>query len=349
MTAHSSASAITVHDLDDAAVPRWDRFVEACPQASFFHRAGWKAVIENSLGHRGHYLYAESGGDILGVLPLIHVRSRLFGNALISNAFCVEGGPAAVHDGAREALTARAVALAETLDVDHLEYRGTERHNPGWACRDDRHAVFRKALPADPERALQEVPRKQRAVIRQALRNDLSVQLCDQVDGFFAAYADSVHALGTPVLPKRYFRDLARVFGEACEIMEVRHRGAVVGGLISFTFRGRVLPYYGGGTAAARDLGVYNFMYWDLMRRACLSGLTEFDFGRSKVGTGAYRYKTFWGFEPTPLVYEYFLRRGELPDHSPLNPRYRTLIALWKRLPLAVANTVGPWLARDLG
>lgn len=349
MTAHSPAAAVTVRELDTNAVPRWDHFVAACPQATFFHRAGWKAVIENALGHRGHYLYAESGGDIVGVLPLVHIHSRLFGKSLVSNAFCVEGGVAAVHDGAREALTARAEALAEALDVDYLECRGTERHHPGWACRDDLYAVFRKPLPADPERALQAVPRKQRAVIRQSLRNGLMANLSDRIDGFFGAYADSVHALGTPVLPRRYFRELASVFGDACEIMEVRHQGAVVSGLITFTFRGRVLPYYGGGITAARDLGAYNFMYWDLMRRACEAGRSEFDFGRSKVGTGAFRYKTFWGFEPTPLAYEYLLRRGSVPDKNPLNPKYQTVIALWKRLPLAVANAIGPVLARNLG
>lgn len=301
------------------------------------------------MGQRGRYLFAESGGEIIGVLPLVHIRSRLFGNALISTAFCVEGGPAANGEAARQALTARAAALAETLDVDYLEYRGAERRNPAWACRDDLYAVFRKALPGDPDKALQAVPRKQRAVIRQSLRNTLEVTLTDEVDGFFGAYARSVHALGTPVFPKAYFRSLKRVFGDACEVMEVRHGGAIVTGLISFYFRGRVLPYYGGGTAAARDLGAYNFMYWDLMRRACEAGLTEFDFGRSKRGTGAYDYKTFWGFEPTPLAHEFLIRRGGLPEKNPLNPKYRLFIALWKRLPLAVANAAGPLLSRNLG
>jgi FemAB-related protein (PEP-CTERM system-associated) len=126
--------------------------------------------------------------------------------------------------------------------------------------------------------------------------------------------------------------------------------GEAVSGVLSFYFRDEVLPYYAGDLASARELAANDFKYWELMRRGCERGFRVFDYGRSKRGTGAFDFKKHWGFEPTPLVYEYCLyRRDSVPEHNPLNPRYRLLIALWRRLPIAVANAVGPHLVKSLG
>ncbi|HEY0835327.1 MAG TPA: FemAB family XrtA/PEP-CTERM system-associated protein, partial [Azospirillum sp.] len=275
--------------------------------------------------------------------------SRVFGRALVSSAFCVEGGPAAADAQAAAALTARAAELADALDVDYVEFRGTARAVPAWACKDDLYAVFRRPLAADPERALAAIPRKQRAVVRQSLQAGLNATIDDDPADFFRAYSQNLRSLGTPAFPRRYFRELKERFGDACEILAVHRDRRVVAGLITFTFRGRVLPYYGGGTDEARDTGAYNFMYWDVMRRACLSGQREFDFGRSKRGTGAFAYKKNWGFEPQPLYHEYLVRRGAVPERHALNPRFQPFIALWKRLPLVVANGLGPLIVRNFG
>jgi len=159
-----------------------------------------------------------------------------------------------------------------------------------------------------------------------------------------------VRNLGTPVFARRYFRALKAEFGEACECLVLRKDGVAVSGVLSFYFRDQVLPYYGGGSHAARALRANELMYFDLMRRASAKGCRVFDFGRSKLGTGAYAFKKNWGFPPAPLAYEYKLRRGDkLPDVNPLNPKYRLMIAAWKRLPLPLANALGPWIARSLG
>jgi len=120
--------------------------------------------------------------------------------------------------------------------------------------------------------------------------------------------------------------------------------------VLSFFFRNEVLPYYGGGTPRARHLGANDFMYWELMTRAADRGARLFDFGRSKIGTGSFAFKKNWGFEPEPLHYQYWLQPGrEIPDHNPLNPKYRTMIAAWKRLPLPIANIIGPAIVRGIG
>jgi len=328
----------------------WDDFVAQREEATFFHRTAWQEVIGQSFGHQTHYLYAERNGTITGVLPLVHIASRLFGNSLISNAFCVYGGPVARDEASLAALDEAAVALRDRLGADTLEYRQRARRHPAWPCRDDLYATFRRTIAADPETNLKAIPRKQRAVIRQSLARGLTIAADDGIDRFFALYALSVRNLGTPVFAKRYFHNLKQAFGVACEILIVEHGGTPVCGAMSFYFRDEVLPYYAGASPAARRLGAYDFMYWHLMREAGLRGCTIFDFGRSKHGTGAFAFKKNWGFAPQPLFHEYRLQPGRaIPDINPLNPRYRLFIAAWKRLPLPIANTIGPLIARDLG
>jgi FemAB-related protein (PEP-CTERM system-associated) len=343
-------SDVQVKSLDEASAARWDTFVDACSEATFFHRAGWKRVIERSFHHPCHFLYAETGGSIKGVLPLVHVKSRLFGNALISNAFCVYGGPAATHEAAFRALDARALELAHALQVDYVEYRGRTRAHPDWACNDTLYATFRKELDPDPDRNLHAIPRKQRAMVRKGMKFGLRIESESRVDRFYRLYAESARNLGTPVFSKRYFEELMQVFADSCEVSTVVHHGRPVAGVLSFYIRDEVLPYYAGSTADARTMAANDFMYWELMRRACERGYRVFDFGRSKVGTGGFSFKKHWGFHPRALVYEYKLLRGdEVPAVNPLNPKYRYFIAVWKRLPLPVANVIGPRVARNLG
>lgn len=339
-----------IKQLDDQSAARWDAFVDACPGATFFHRAGWKRVIESSFGHPCHFLFAEAGGTVRGVLPLVHLKSRLFGNALISSAFCAYGGVASQDEAARHALDTHALDLADSLDVDYVEYRNLAATHTDWACNADLYATFRKQLDPDPDRNFRAIPRKQRAMVRKAIKAELRGEIDPGVDRFFSIYAESVRNLGTPVLPGRYFQILKEEFGDDCQVLTVTRAGMPVSSVMSFYFGNEVLPYYGGGTAAARRDAANDFMYWELMRRSCSSGVRVFDFGRSKRGTGSFAFKTHWGFVPQPLHYEYkLLRRSEIPAINPLNPRYRFLIALWKRLPLPIANAIGPLVARNLG
>ena len=154
-----------------------------------------------------------------------------------------------------------------------------------------------------------------------------------------------------PALPRRYFEALKRVFGADCEVLSVVDaKGKLVSSVLSFYFRDEVLPYYAGDDVTSRDLAANDFKYWELMRRACERGIKVFDFGRSKRGTGSYAFKKNWGFDPQQLHYEYRLYQGDaIPQNNPMNPKYRALIALWRHLPLPVANFIGPYLARSLG
>lgn len=331
----------------DAA--RWDRFVLRCPQATFFHRAGWQRVIEQGFGHRSWFLYAELDGQIVGVLPLAQIRSRLFGNSLSSLPFCVYGGIASAHPAAAAALDQAARTLAGELGVDYLEYRAL-RPDSAEQSASPLYCTFRKPLLATPEQNLLAIPRKQRAMVRKAQGNGLRSVVEPDSTRLYDCYARSVHRLGTPMFERRYFELLRSVFGADCEILAIEHQRQAVSAVLLFYFRDEVLPYYGGGAGPARALAANDFMYWEVMRQACERGYTLFDFGRSKIGTGAYDFKKNWGFEAQPLYYRSTLFRGaRLPDKNPLNPRYRWLIRAWQRLPLPLANALGPHLVRQLG
>lgn len=348
-SAIESTSAVSVHSLQAVDTARWDEFVQTCPEATFFHRAGWKEVIERAFGHRTHFLFAESNGVIEGVLPLAEVKSLLFGHSLSSLPFCVYGGAASTTERARKALDAAAVALAESLGVDYLEYRTIEAHRTDWPTK-DLYFTFRKAIDPDPEKNLNAIPRKQRAMVRKGIKAGLHADVDDGTRRFFAAYSESVHRLGTPVFSQRYFDILREVFAKDSEIVTITRDGEIVASVLSFFFRDEVLPYYGGGTRLARDVAGNDFMYWEVMRRACERGFRVFDYGRSKKGTGAFDFKRNWGFEPQPLQYQYKLVKAKaVPDHNPLNPKYRMFIAAWQRLPLSVANAIGPHIVKSLG
>jgi len=345
----AASDAIRVRELQSVDFSRWDDFVSGCSEATFFHRAGWKTVIERAFGHRTVFLYAEAGGRIEGILPLAEVKSVLFGHALVSLPFCVYGGIAAGSERARKALDEAAVALAQELRVGHLEYRSLTAHHPDWV-HSDLYVTFRKPIDPDVERNLNEIPRKQRAMVRKGIKAGLKGEIDEGVERFFAAYAHSVHRLGTPVFAKRYFVILREVFGKDCDVLTVTREENLVASVMSFYFRDEVLPYYGGGTDSAREVAGNDFMYWDLMRRACERGIRVFDYGRSKRGTGSFDFKKNWGFEPQPLHYEYRLIRGKrIPEHNPLNPKYRLFIKLWQQLPVPLANLIGPHIVKSLG
>ena len=335
---------------DAGACARWDAFVMACPQATFFHRAGWQKVIGQVFGHATWFLYAEQDGQIAGVLPLAQVKSWLFGHSLVSLPFAVYGGVAASNDAAAEALEAEAQRIAQTLGVEHLELRHIQRRHDDWPVQ-DLYVTFRKAILPEEEANMLAIPRKQRAMVRKGLKNNLRSEIDPGVDRFFALFADNVHRHGTPAMPKRWFQALRDEFGDDCEVLTVvSPEGKPLSSVLSFYFRDEVLPYYAGDDEVARDLAANDFKYWELMRRACARGLKVFDYGRSKQGTGPYAFKKNWGFEPTPLQYEYRLyKRDSVPQNNPNNAKYKLLIETWRRMPIGLANWLGPFVVRNLG
>ncbi|HEV7122386.1 MAG TPA: FemAB family XrtA/PEP-CTERM system-associated protein [Rhodanobacter sp.] len=344
-----SAHTCAIKRLANGGEELWDAFVTDAPQATFFHRAAWRDIIEQELGHRCHYLFAERDGAITGVLPLAEIRSRLFGHSLISTPFCVYGGIVASDPESEAQLTQAATALADELGVDYLEMRDRELRHPTWPIK-DLYVTFSKELHSDHDKNWKAISGKRRNKIRKGMAAGLEARHDGGIAEFYRVYAESVRNLGTPVLSRNYYTRLKEAFGDSWEITLITHESRPVATAMSFYFRDHVHSYYAGSVMDGRDFAANDFMYWALMQRAVERGARVFDFGRSKRGTGSYDFKEQWGFEPKPLPYAYYLvRSSDVPNISPTNRKYGLFIEAWKRLPLPVSQAVGPWLARDLG
>ena len=342
---------VRVRTFDDPAAGAWDAFVRKVSAATFFHLSPWRKVIERSFGHATHYAMAEQDGAIVGVLPLVRMRTWLFGDAMVSTPFCVYGGPVAATPEAEAALEAHAVGLMRSTGTPCLEFRGLHSPSVCTPVRSSLYHTFRRPITGDAERDMKAIPRKQRAMVRKGIQNGLRAVSSGDTDQVHRIYAESVRNLGTPVFSRRYFRLLGEAFPRACDVVTVLSDDRPVASVLNFYFRDEVLPYYGGGTRQARTMAANDFMYWEVMRRAGTErGARIFDFGRSKAGSGAFDFKKNWGFAPQPLHYGYRLKAGARPpEHNPTNPKYRLMISAWRRLPLPVANAVGPFIVRGLG
>ena len=329
--------------------PEWDAFVRASAAGSPFHLLAWKRAVQTAFGLKPHYLMATRGGGIEGVLPLFEVRGLLGGRALISVPYAVYGGICAEAPAVRDALLAAATERARRVGAGYVELRhrsGQEMDLPTKSL----YVTFSRPISASEEENLEAIPRKQRRMTRQGAKHGLRAELGMQhVDAFYEIYAASLHALGSPVFPRRLFHAVVSEFGKECELLTVWRNDHMLAGVLTLLYEDQVLPYYGGALREGLQYAVNDFMYWELMCHVAGAGFRVFDFGRSREGTGAYNFKRHWGFEPRPLPYQYALLAGAtMPNMSPSNPRMHLAVEAWKRLPLVVAKRVGPFLTRFL-
>lgn len=351
-TLETDATALSAHvaDLSDGSLcEAIDRFVSS-QSGSVFHYTAWLQAIEAGTGNQATGLIARKGQHIAGWLPLNIVHSPIFGRMLASSGFAVEGGILAENDFVAAQLAIAAQELAARTTCSTIEARGGFGPK-GWSSTSDTHCGFVGDLAGDDEAQLLAIPRKQRAEVRKGLKNAMAISVGrDEADraAHYAVYAESVRNLGTPVFPRSLFD--AVMDTHDADILTVRHEGVAVASVLSLYHDGSVMPYWGGGTFTARHLRANEVMYYELMLHARKRGCTRFDFGRSKTNSGPYNFKKNWGFEPQPLHYVSWQAPGtEKRDADPTSAKHAKRIALWQKLPLPIANRIGPLIARGLG
>jgi FemAB-related protein (PEP-CTERM system-associated) len=342
-----------LHDPNELA--RIEAFVAAHPEGTVFHRPLWLQAIAQGTGNAAIALVCEKRGELGAFLPLTEVHSPIFGRVLASSGFGVGGGVLALDKAGRDSVIAAAEELAQRRCCPSIELRGGAMPGAraGWDLQAQSHCGFIWELAADDEAQLAAIPRKQRAEVRKGLGMDLTVHVGSgrtDRDAHYAVYAESVRNLGTPVFPRSLFEAVLDLFGEDADVLTVRHEGKPVASVLSLYHQGAVMPYWGGGTWDARRLRANDRMYYELMLHARARGCSRFDFGRSKTESGAYFFKKNWGFEPEPLTYASWTAPGHSPrDANPNSAKHALQIAVWQRLPLSVANRLGPLIARGLG
>ncbi len=350
------AARLRLADLADPnEVQAIEAFIVTHPEGTPFHRPVWLKAIARGTGNEALALVVERCGTIEAYLPLTLVSSPVFGRVLASSGFAVGGG-LLVGEGIDPAPVFAALEeLALRRSAPAVELRGglLPDARAGWHIKSESHCGFARPLADSDEAELTAIPRKQRAEVRKGLAGDLTVEIgtaeADRA-AHYAVYAQSVHNLGTPVFPRSLFDAVLDGFGADADILTVRHEGQPVASVLSLYHGGAVMPYWGGGTHAARALRANDRMYYELMLHARRRGCTSFDFGRSKTNSGPYHFKRNWGFEPQPLSYGLW-NAPDAPrrDADPTSSGNSRLVELWKKLPLPVANALGPWIARGLG
>jgi FemAB-related protein (PEP-CTERM system-associated) len=327
---------------------RWDRFVLEHPRASFFHLIGWKRVVEKTFGYAPRYFYCECNGRITGIAPFFSVSNWLLGRCIISIPLAAYGGICAQDEETEQTLLGHVKQMAVAEQVDYLELR----HRDGGLLEDfdanPLYVAFNTPLSPDPEANRKCLPKDTRYMIRKGEKGGLRVQTgFDQIRSFYSLFAQSMQRLGTPVFPSKLFRNLVEEFPDRAQLMLVYHGSEPVTGVLSFSFRDTILPYYAGASQDAPRLAANNFMYWKLMKWAGEQGYRCFDFGRSKKGTGSYAFKSQWNMNMQPLDYQvYLVKRKTVPNFSPLNPKFEMAIRIWKGLPLPVTTWLGPRVVR---
>jgi FemAB-related protein (PEP-CTERM system-associated) len=342
----SEMSSISIFNPRDHEA--WDNFVDNHPEGTLFHLSKWHNLLVNIYKCKTYYLMCYENKILQGILPLGRIKSLLFGDALISIPFGVYGGLLVNTESARLALLKEAQIIANELKVDYIELREVSP-----ACTEgveqSLYVTFKKQLSPSPEENLKAIPRKQRAVVRKGIDLGLEIEIISDVEPFYLMYSESVRNLGTPVLSRQHFQALKTYFEKDCEILLIKKEGVPVSSVMSFFYKDTVLPYYGGGTEAARLCYANDFMYWALMNLALERECTWFDYGRSKKDSGSYRFKKHWGFPEQQLNYRYLLVESKTPPNlNPNNPKYQMMIRTWQKLPLNVSRIIGPIIASKL-
>ncbi len=337
--------SVEVVDNDNAS---WDAFVRRTSASTLFHRMAWRHVLEETFQYRARYLTARQAGEIIGVLPLFELGRARQPRCLLSLPFAVEAGICSDHAEARQQLADAAIELAAESNAGYVELRDTW-DSPGFLAEEGQNFRFRRSLHSSDAENLACIPRKQRRMVRVGQNAGLQSRL--ETDGTallhdLAAY--SMQRLGSPVFPRRYFESLRRHLGDDCEILSVWHDSTPVAAVMSFYFRDTVMPYYSGSRREFFGHAINDFLYWEMMRRARARGATQFDFGRSRKGSGAYHFKRHWGFTPEPMRHRVCVRGGAAPSSS-TTTSLGLARSFWRHLPLPLTKQLGPVLMKYLG
>ncbi len=351
--ATSSPADLVVDRLpegDAAAAAAWDAFVAGAAGSSFCHLAAWRDVIRSSLGLEGLYLRARrTDGRLAGVLPLVRIRSRLFGHSLISVPYLNEGGPLGAP-AAQRALLERAEEEARATGAGLLELRARQPlpETPGLGAARRKITVLLDLPPTAEELFAKRFTTKLRTKIRRAQKEGMEVRFGPELEGaFYHVLAHKLRDLGTPVHPRAFFQAILRHFPDRVQYSAVYAGDTLVAAGCGFFWKGEFEITWSGALKEYMRLNPNMVLYWALMEEAIRRGATVFNFGRCTPGGGTHEFKRQWGSCDVELPWR------QWPDGGATAPSgdgagLRLATDAWKRLPIAVANRLGPVLARRI-
>ncbi|MEL7310248.1 MAG: FemAB family XrtA/PEP-CTERM system-associated protein [Pseudomonadota bacterium] len=328
---------------------RWDKFVRAHPAASHYHDLRWGRLISHEFRQRPCYLMAEQDDSVTGVLPLVQLKSRLFGNFMVSMPYLNYGGVLSTDSVSRDALIEAAVKLGSASNVSHIEFRD-QISMDDMPVRNDKVAMILE-LPESIDALGKAIGSKRRSQVRRPLRENPEIKVggAELVPLYYEVFARNMRDLGTPVYASSFYERMASTFPDDIKIVAITVGGKPAAAAFLIGHRDQLeIPW----ASTVRDfnrISINMLLYWEVLRYAIEAGFKRFDFGRSTVDAGTYRFKRQWGAEPRQLHWHYWLADGgEPPKMNPDNPKYAMAIKVWQKLPVSVANTIGPRIVRNL-
>lgn len=343
-----TASRLAVRD--DVPADICDAYISRQPSASAYHRPMWLDVIRRSFGHETRMLAVDSDQGVVGVLPLVFFRSRLFGRFAVSMPFFNYGGVLASSPEAEAALLQRAIEETRQAGGAHLELRHTQQRFPALTPRRHKVAMFLPLAPS-PDAQWQALDRKLRNQVRKAEKSGLEVTIggVELVGDFYTVFCRNMRDLGTPVYSRTFFEEVLRAVSQRGRVFVVRHQGRPVAASITHVHGGTMEVPWASAIRDFNPLCANVLLYWEMLKYATTEGLKTFDFGRSSPDAGTFHFKRQWGAIPQPLVWEYWSAApGEARDLSPSNTQFGLAIRLWQRLPVGVASFIGPHVVRNI-
>lgn len=329
---------------------RWDAYVDAHPGRCAYHYAGWPRLIARAFEHEAVLLAASAGAELVGVLPLVVMRSRIFGRFVISLPFVNEGGLLADDEEVEAALIDAAIEIARDARADYLELRHTRRHSTRLAARQHKVAM---SLPLrdSADAQWQALDRKVRNQVRKGEKTGIEIAGggAELIDGFYEVFARNMRDLGTPVFGVELFQETLRTFPAHSRVFCAYHRGVPVAGAIVHWRGDSIEVIWASALREANPLCANVLLYWHMLQFAIEQGCGRFEFGRCTPGEGPFHFKRQWGAEARPLFWEHWQASPSVDvDKSPNNPRYRAAVAVWQRLPVGLTTMVGPRIVRSI-
>ncbi|MCI0505899.1 MAG: FemAB family PEP-CTERM system-associated protein [Gammaproteobacteria bacterium] len=338
-------------EADKVHFQRCNEFVRSSDCASVYHLTDWCELISDVFKHRCYYFMAESSEqEIIGVLPLVRLKSKLFGDYMVSMPYFNYGGAVATIPEVEEALISCATAKAAEIGLRHIEFRDIKPRDIKESVRTDKVAMI-LPLPDNQEVLWKKLGAKRRSQINRPLREDVNAKNGREelLNDFYQVFSHNMRDLGTPVYSKLFFSEILRRFPDNTHIVIIYHKGKPVGSAFLIGFRDQLEIPWASTLRSVNSIGVNMLLYWEVLKYAMASGYKSFDFGRSSVDSGTYRFKKQWGAEPKQLYWHYWLNAGQqMPKLTPSNPKYQLAISAWQRLPLFVANRIGPLIVKNL-
>lgn len=327
------------------------RFVATYGASAFHCDPRWAFALAEGSCQRPFVLAAKMADCCVGVLPLVLVRSVLFGKFLVSLPYADTAGVVAQDEIIAAMLIDRAVQLADELRVRHLELRHqSEREHPALTRKTTHKAQMRLDLSAGADAVWAQLKSEVRTQIRKAQKQELRVEWGrhDVFDDFYDVFAENMRDLGTPVYGRRHFTSLLDHFADETEFCIVRREDRPIAAALAVHGPGMTEAPSVSALRAFRSTAANTLLYWHLIQRAVERGQKVFDFGRSTVDGSTFVFKKKWGAQPVPTVWQYYVRKGNPADVRPEGGRFRLAIRLWRWLPVRLTRRLGPPIVRGI-